>query len=81
MEDPVIAADGFSYERAAIEAWLHEHATSPITNLALPHKQLVPNRAIRSAIQSILGKEGEAEAAAAAAAATAPSPVRGSPRR
>lgn len=54
----VIAADGHSYEREAIEAWLSDHNTSPITNLALPHKQLVPNRAVKSAIQTILARGG-----------------------
>jgi hypothetical protein len=56
--DPVIAADGHSYERQAIEEWLAHHATSPLTNLKLPHKHLVPNRAIKSAVQSILAAGG-----------------------
>ena len=30
MQDPVLAADGFSYERAAIEEWLGRSATSPV---------------------------------------------------
>ena len=36
IEDPVIAADGHSYSRAAITTWLHDHDTSPVTNLRLP---------------------------------------------
>ena len=43
MRDPVLCADGSTYERVAIEAWLAAHSTSPVTNLPLPHKQLVPN--------------------------------------
>ena len=31
MKDPVIAADGFSYERVAIEKWFSNHSTSPKT--------------------------------------------------
>jgi len=31
MIDPVIAADGFTYEREAIELWLQGHDTSPRT--------------------------------------------------
>ena len=31
MKDPVIAADGFSYERVAIEKWFSNKATSPKT--------------------------------------------------
>ena len=53
FKDPVLAADGHSYERTAIEEWLKLHATSPLTNLPLPHKQLVPNRAIKSALESM----------------------------
>jgi len=48
MKDPVIAADGHTYERSAIEIWLKKHDTSPLTNLRLPHKHLVPNYALKS---------------------------------
>ena len=65
--DPVIAADGHSYERSAIEAWLQHHNTSPLTNLQLPHKHLVPNRAIKSAIASIMAAESGIKPAGAAA--------------
>lgn len=48
--DPVIASDGQSYERAAIEQWLDTgHTTSPATNRRLPDRKLVPNHALRSA--------------------------------
>ena len=50
MRDPVICADGHSYERGAIEAWLKRHSTSPTTNAKLDHKRLVPNHALRSII-------------------------------
>ncbi len=47
--DPVVAADGESYERAAIEAWLSEHgAVSPATGMPLQHTALVPNHSLRS---------------------------------
>lgn len=51
MTDPVLARDGFSYERAAIEHWLRTHDTSPMTNQRLPSRELVPNNALRSAIR------------------------------
>lgn len=35
MSDPVITADGHTYERAGIERWLAEHDTSPLTNIVL----------------------------------------------
>eukprot|EP00957_Ditylum_brightwellii_P048208 3658607-Ditylum_brightwellii.AAC.1 len=51
MKDPVIAADGHSYERKSIEAWLDQNNTSPKTNQGLSHKMLTPNHALRSMIK------------------------------
>ena len=48
MVDPVVTADGHSYERAAIVAWLARSDVSPLTNMPLLHKELVPNHALRS---------------------------------
>ena len=50
MRDPVIAADGHSYERAALEGWLAQHDTSPVTGKPLQHKRIVENVLIRNAI-------------------------------
>lgn len=50
MEDPVIAADGYTYERSAIESWLTTHNSSPMTNNLLRHKEVIPNHGLRSAI-------------------------------
>ncbi|MEW5312212.1 MAG: hypothetical protein WDW38_003859 [Sanguina aurantia] len=50
--DPVIAADGHTYERSAIVKWLAQKDTSPCTNEPLPSKRLVPNNLVRSLIQS-----------------------------
>ena len=54
MVDPVICSDGQSYERGSISNWLTSHATSPVTNLELPNLGLVPNHALRNAIQEWL---------------------------
>ncbi|KAK7347834.1 hypothetical protein VNO80_22373 [Phaseolus coccineus] len=51
MDDPYIAADGFTYEYRAIKAWLSKHNVSPMTKLKLHHSVLTPNHTIRSAIQ------------------------------
>ncbi|XP_024971580.1 U-box domain-containing protein 33-like isoform X2 [Cynara cardunculus var. scolymus] len=52
MEDPYIAADGFTYEADAIKGWLNSgHKTSPMTNLKLDHCDLLPNHALSYAIQ------------------------------
>ncbi|XP_021906291.1 U-box domain-containing protein 33-like [Carica papaya] len=52
MQDPHVTADGFTYEASALMEWFENgHDTSPMTNLRLIHRDLVPNRALRSAIQ------------------------------
>ena len=50
MVDPVVCADGHTYEREAIEQWLGTSDVSPKTNEPLAHKHLVPNYALRSMI-------------------------------
>ena len=51
MEDPVTAADGFSYERTSIEQWFKKgHRTSPKTGAQLLHTNLTPNQTLRSII-------------------------------
>ncbi|KAK3131705.1 hypothetical protein QOZ80_6AG0510180 [Eleusine coracana subsp. coracana] len=58
MNDPHVAADGFTYEVEAIRGWLDSgHDTSPMTNLRLEHDELIPNRALRSAIQEWLQQQ------------------------
>ena len=50
MVEPVIAADGHTYERAAIATWLQHNNISFVTHAPLPHRRLVPNLLIRNAI-------------------------------
>ncbi len=50
MRDPVLCADGVTYERAAIAAWLTKHGTSPQTGLPLAEHHLVPNHSLRSVL-------------------------------
>lgn len=50
MLDPVICADGHTYERSQIELWLQTNNTSPKTNLPLQNKTLIPNLALKAAI-------------------------------
>ena len=57
MRDPVIDALGHSYERKAIESWLANHQTSPITNQVLPHTNVVTNHALRKLILSLTDEE------------------------
>ena len=57
MYDPVIATDGHSYERAAIEEWIEtrlrkgQPITSPFTN-DLMDRNLISNRALRNLIRA-----------------------------
>lgn len=74
MVDPVICADGITYERAAIEAWFAKgHTTSPMTRQSLAHMTLIPNLALRNTIEAM--RSGPTPVAAAAAAATAATPA------
>ncbi|XP_071602386.1 WD repeat, SAM and U-box domain-containing protein 1 isoform X2 [Heliangelus exortis] len=51
MKDPVIAADGYSYEREAMEHWIRtKRCSSPMTNLPLHSPMLTPNRTLKMAI-------------------------------
>lgn len=55
MVDPVLASDGFSYERSEIENWFKRgKTTSPMTNKKLNSKTLVPNQALRNIIMQFI---------------------------
>ncbi|KAK1306143.1 U-box domain-containing protein 52 [Acorus calamus] len=51
MDDPCVASDGYTYDRKAIETWFRMNDKSPMTNLYLPSKALIPNRTLLSAIR------------------------------
>jgi len=57
MEDPVMAVDGFTYERSSILRWFSEHNTSPLTNLPLDDLSLRPNQALLSLIHDFQRRE------------------------
>ena len=59
MMDPVVAADGFAYERDAIENRFKSKMRSPVTNLPLPTKQLYASQTLRSLIQDWVLKNPE----------------------
>ena len=52
MADPVVASDGYTYDRLAIEAHLaltpRAPVVSPATGARLPSRLLVPNVALRT---------------------------------
>lgn len=43
FEDPVVAADGHTYERKAVSKYLESNDVSPLTGDKLAHKSLTPN--------------------------------------
>ena len=56
--DPVVAADGLTYERAAIQKWLDMHAEeeavpSPASGAPLSHRELVPNKQTLGRIRGV----------------------------
>jgi TPR repeat protein len=52
MEDPVIAQDGYTYERSAIQQWFDlGHRNSPKTGARLLRAKLTSNHTMRSLIQ------------------------------
>ena len=54
MLDPVVAADGHTYERAQIEMWLTDHTTSPMTGADLEHTTLTVNIIARGMVQDFI---------------------------
>ncbi|CAN6179926.1 unnamed protein product [Urochloa humidicola] len=58
MEDPHIAADGVTYEGVTIKDWIQRgHTMSPTTYHNFAHHELIPNNALRSAIQKWKAKQ------------------------
>lgn len=53
MTDPVMAADGQSYQRLDIEEWFKTNNKSPNTGLDLPNTDLVPNVVLKNVIHKI----------------------------
>ncbi|KAF0921919.1 hypothetical protein E2562_020528 [Oryza meyeriana var. granulata] len=64
MKDPQVASDGFTYEAEAIRRWFgSRNNRSPMTNLALPNLNLIPNRALRSSIHEYLRQQQQPDPA------------------
>ena len=59
MADPVFTSDGQTYERAAIEKWLANHNTSPLTGNQLSMNTLTPNVLARGMIREFLDRHPE----------------------
>jgi mitogen-activated protein kinase kinase kinase len=57
FDDPVVARDGHTYSRAAIERHFTVRQTSPMTNERLESTQLLPNHTLRKSIEEWRGKQ------------------------
>ena len=55
---PVIAADGHTYDRSAIERWLLHHDNSPKTGERLEHRMLVPNHNLKRLVDDLVLEGG-----------------------
>jgi len=53
---PVIAADGNTYERIAIETWMSNIEVSPLTGIKLDNKDLVPNLTFSKIVKNLYEK-------------------------
>jgi hypothetical protein len=58
--DPVIAADGHTYERASIEEWLkNKSGRSPMDNSKMDELLIIPNKFVKSLQKEIFDNQGE----------------------
>ena len=62
LQDPVLAADGYTYERSAVQAWLvaagGAAAVSPMTGQPLTSHAIRTNHAVRQLLDSLVGGGG-----------------------
>jgi hypothetical protein len=68
--DPVVAADGYVYEKASIDAWIRMRQASPITGETFDHALTIPARFLdaqrvtlktfvpEDAVSNIIGRRG-----------------------
>ncbi len=58
LVDPVVAADGWTYSREAIELWFHHgFDTSPVTKHNFSSKHVVGHLLIRDVLHACLNPE------------------------
>jgi len=55
LENPMLAADGFTYERDAIKKWLKKRTGSPMLGTELEHTRLLQNKTISAYLMIFRG--------------------------
>ncbi|EEY61498.1 uncharacterized protein PITG_01809 [Phytophthora infestans T30-4] len=63
MLDPVVAADGHSYEREAIMQWFTSSDISPMTGMHMPTTQVFPNFTLRQLSEEVQAAAGRRQQA------------------
>lgn len=58
LEEAVVATDGYTYSKAAVEGWIKSNGTSPKTGAPMGPK-LVPNYSVRKQVEAF--KAGSAK--------------------
>jgi pSer/pThr/pTyr-binding forkhead associated (FHA) protein len=58
MHDPVMAADGHTYDRSAIQRWLNNNCTSPKTGQELANTGLIENHNMKRLIEDLVEEGG-----------------------
>ena len=61
FKEPVIAADGHTYEKKAILTWLERHDTSPRTGQKLTSKLVMNNFALKDSMEETLARLNKQE--------------------
>lgn len=59
FKDPVLASDGYTYERLFIEEWLKKNNTSPMTRAPMSLSDLTLNRTVKDAVETFLNQNKE----------------------
>lgn len=62
MQDPVVAADGHTYERAAILQWFATSDKSPLTGARMPTTQVFPNITLRQLSEEVQARRHRRQA-------------------
>ena len=55
LREPVVAGDGYTYEKDAIEKWFITKDTSPLTRVSIP-RTLTPNLTLKKLIQDLINE-------------------------
>lgn len=53
FQNPVVAADGHTYEEAFIREYIKHNSTSPVTQCAMDHNIMNPNLSVRQRVQHL----------------------------